>query len=59
MKEKEIIHIQIYSHEYLDKLLDISREYSLPLDYMVNVAIKRLTNDVEAMRRLRANMYEL
>lgn len=59
MKEKEIIHIQIYRHEYLDKLLDISREYSLPLDYMVNVAIKRLTNDVEAMRRLRANMYEL
>ncbi len=59
MKEKEIIHIQIYSHKYLDKLLDISREYSLPLDYMVNVAIKRLTNDVEAMRRLRANMYEL
>ncbi|WP_250229710.1 hypothetical protein [Anaeropeptidivorans aminofermentans] len=59
MKEKEIIHIQIYSHEYLDKLLDISREYSLPLDYMINVAIKRLTNDVEAMRRLRANMYEL
>lgn len=59
MQEDKALHIQIYTYERLDRLLTLSNEYSLSVDYIVNVAIQRLLDNVDDMRSLRANTYQL
>ena len=41
-----------------DRLHTLSVEYSLPMELLVNVAVKRLVNDVDFVRGLRIGQVE-
>ena len=41
-----------------DRLHTLSMEYSMPMDLLVNVAVKRLVDDVDFVRKLRTGEVE-
>lgn len=59
MKEDKELTVKFVSYLLLDAVHDLAREYSLPVDFIINVAVKRLVEDVEALRKLRSNTYTL
>ena len=50
--------IQITDPMLYDRLHTLSVEYSLPVELLVNVAVKRLVNDVDFVRGLRIGQIE-
>ena len=49
----EDFRIQITDPMLYDRLHTLSVEYSLPMELLVNVAVKRLVDDVDFVRSLR------
>jgi hypothetical protein len=43
----------------LDRLCTLSVEYSVPVEVLINVAVKRLIDDVEFIRNLRTGKVKL
>ena len=54
----EDFRIQITDPMLYDRLHTLSVEYSLPMERLVNVAVKRLVDDVDFVRGLRAGKVE-
>ena len=54
----EDFRIQITDPMLYDRLHTLSVEYSLPIELLVNVAAKRLVNDVDFVRGLRIGQVE-
>ena len=59
MARNEDFVIQLTSHMLYDKLQTLSAEYSLSVEFLVNVAVQRLVEDVEFVRSLRAGTAKL
>ena len=54
MFEKETFSVQITDPMLYDRLHTLSAEYSVSVESLVNVAVKRLVDDVDFVRSLRA-----
>ena len=54
----EDFRIQITNPMLYDRLHTLSVEYSLPMELLVNVAVKRLVNDIDFVRGLRIGQVE-
>ena len=54
----EDFRIQITDPMLYDRLHTLSVEYSLPVELLVNAAVKRLVNDVDFVRGLRTGKVE-
>jgi len=50
----EKITIQLANSMLHDKLHTLAAEYSVTIEFLINVAVKRLIDDVEFLRNLRA-----
>ena len=50
---KEVL-IKLDSHLLHDQLRTLADEYTVTIDLLVNLAVKRLVNDIEQLRKLRA-----
>ena len=46
--------VRISDPMLFDRLVSLSAEYSVPTELLVNVAIKKLIEDVDLVRKLRA-----
>jgi hypothetical protein len=55
----EKITIQITTPLLFDRLYILAAEYSVPAELLINVAVKRLVDDVDFIRNLRAGKIEL
>lgn len=55
----EQITISIANPLMFDRLYTLSLEYSLPMELLINVAIKRLIDDVAFVRNLRVGKVKL
>lgn len=53
MFEKETFSVQLTDPMLYDKLHTLSAEYSVSVEQLVNVAVKRLIDDVDFVRSLR------
>jgi hypothetical protein len=53
------IKIQITTPLLFDRLHMLASEYSVPAELLINVAVKRLVDDVDFIRNLRAGKIEL
>ena len=53
MFEKETFSVQLTDPMLYDKLHTLSAEYSVSVELLVNVAVKRLVDDVDFVRNLR------
>lgn len=51
---KETFIVRITNSMLYDRLHTLSAEYSVSEELLVNIAVKRLLNDVELMRNLRS-----
>ena len=58
MFEKETFSVQLTDPMLYDKLHTLSTEYSVSVELLVNVAVKRLVDDVDFMRSLRTGKIE-
>ena len=58
MLEKENFTVQLTDPMLYDRLLTLSAEYDLSVEALVNVAVKRLINDVDFVRNLRTGKIE-
>ena len=56
---KENFTIQLTSPMLYDKLQTLSSEYSLSVEFLVNVAVRRLVEDVDFVRNLRTGQVHL
>ena len=54
----EDFRIQLTDPMLYDRLHTLSVEYSLPMELLVNIAVKRLMNDVDFVRGLRIGQVE-
>lgn len=54
----EDFRIQITDPMLYDRLHTLSVEYSLPVELLVNAAVKRLVNDIDFVRGLRIGQVE-
>lgn len=55
----EIITIQFSNPMLYDRLHTLSVEYNLSADLLINLAVKRLLDDVEVIRNLRSGKIKL
>lgn len=55
---KEIFTIYLTDGMLYDKLNRFAAEYSLPVEALVNLAVKRFTDDIELVRNLRFGKVE-
>lgn len=55
----EQITIRLANYMLHDKLQMLSAEYSLPVDSLINLAVKRLIDDIETLRELRTGKVDL
>lgn len=55
----EIITIQLSSSMLYDRLHILSAEYSVSVDSLISLAVKRLLDDVEVVRALRNGKVKL
>ena len=53
MFEKETFSVQLTDPMLYDRLHTLSAEYSVSVELLVNVAVKRLVDDVDFVRNLR------
>ena len=53
MFEKESFTVQLTDSMLYDRLQTLSAEYNLSVESLVNVAVKRLVDDVDFVRSLR------
>ena len=51
--------IQLTNPMLYDRLQTLAAEYSIPIDLLVTIAVKRLLDDVELVRNLRAGKIAL
>ena len=58
MLEKETCSVQLTDPLLYDRLHTLSVEYSLSVESLVHAAVKRLVNDVDFVRSLRAGKVE-
>lgn len=58
-REMDIITVHIFYPLLLDKLNTLAAEYSMSADLLINLAVKRLTDDIDFLRNLRAGKIEL
>ena len=54
MLEKETFSVQLTDPMLYDRLRSLSTEYDLSAETLVNIAVKRLIDDVDFIRSLRA-----
>ena len=54
MLQTEKITVQLANPMLYDRLHTLSAEYSVPVELLVNLAVKRLVDDVDFMRDLRS-----
>ena len=59
MFEKENFTVQLTSPMLYDRLHTLSTEYSVTTEQLVNLAVKRLIDDVDFVRSLRAGEVKL
>jgi hypothetical protein len=59
MNDMEKITIQITIPLLFDRLYMLATEYSVSAELLINVAVKRLVDDVDFIRNLRAGKIEL
>lgn len=53
MENKKIIQVELDDFMMIDKLSELSIEYSVSENYLVNIAIKKLIDDIELIRDIR------
>lgn len=58
MFEKENFTVRLTDPMLYDRLHTLSVEYSLPMELLVNIAVKRLVSDVDFVRSLRIGKIE-
>lgn len=58
MFEKETFSVQLADPMLYDRLHTLSAEYSVSVEQLVNVAVKRLVDDVDFVRNLRMGRTE-
>lgn len=58
MCERETFTAQITDPTLYDRLRTLSAEYDLSAEHLVNVAVRRLVNDVDFVRSLRTGKTE-
>lgn len=56
---KESFHVQLTEAILYDRLNTLSAEYSVSVELLVNLAVKRLIDDVDFVRGLRTGKIEL
>lgn len=54
MFERETFTVQLTNPMLYDRLRTLSAEYDLSVEYLVNMAVQRLIDDVDFVRSLRA-----
>lgn len=54
MSERETFTVQLTDPMLYDRLRTLSAEYDLSVEYLVNMAVQRLIDDVDLVRSLRA-----
>ena len=55
---KKLFAIYLTDGMLYDKLHRFAAEYALPVDLLVNIAVKRFTDDIELIRSLRLGSVE-
>ena len=55
---KEVFAVYLTDGMLYDKLNRFAAEYSLPVEVLVNLAVKRFTDDIELIRKLRSEKFE-
>lgn len=58
MFERETFTVQLTDPMLYDRLRTLSAEYNLSAEYLVNLAVRRLVNDVDFVRNLRTGKVE-
>lgn len=58
MFERETFTVQLTDPLLYDRLRTLSAEYNLSVEYLVNMAVRRLMDDVEFVRNLRIGKVE-
>lgn len=58
MFERETFTVQLTDPMLYDRLRTLSAEYDLSVEYLVNMAVRRLMDDVEFVRNLRIGKVE-
>ena len=58
MFERETFTVQLTDPMLYDRLRTLSAEYDLSVEYLVNMAVRRLMDDVECVRNLRIEKVE-
>ena len=58
MFEKETFTVQLTDPMLYDRLHTLAMEYDLPVEVLVNAAVKRLLDDVSFVRNLRTGKVE-
>ena len=58
MFEKETFTVQLTAPMLYDRLRTLSAEYDLSVEYLINMAVRRLMDDVEFVRNLRIGKVE-
>lgn len=53
MSERETFTVQLTDPMLYDRLRMLSAEYNLSVEYLVNMAVRRLVDDVDFVRSLR------
>lgn len=53
MFEREAFTVQLTDPMLYDRLRTLSAEYNLSVEYLVNIAVRRLMDDVDFIRSLR------
>ena len=58
MFEREAFTVQLTDPMLYDRLRTLSAEYDLSVEYLINMAVRRLMDDVEFVRNLRIGKVE-
>jgi hypothetical protein len=58
MFERETFTVQLTDPMLYDRLRTLSAEYNLSAEHLVNLAVRRLVNDVDFVRNLRTGKVE-
>ena len=58
MFERETFTVELTDPMLYDRLRALSAEYDLSVEYLVNMAVRRLMDDVEFVRNLRIGKVE-
>lgn len=59
MSKENIKNVEFINHKIIDTLNIISNEYLVPFDYLVNLAVLKLIDDVNILRNVRNDQLDL